>query len=148
MCLQNNQAGTALKLLRLAKSIDNQFWWFQTPLRHFDSEIGMNIIKGLESRQGGSGRGYDSLASTLELQDMTAEEVGQVVRSKKGIGHKVKKFVGMIPRPSVACRILPVTRDVLRFQVEIQPEFEWNGRWHGGAVSYWFWVEDSRSQRM
>jgi hypothetical protein len=153
MCLQNNQAGTALKLLRLAKSIDNQFWWFQTPLRHFESEIGINIIKGVESRQGGSGRGgsgrgYDSLESTLALLDMTAEEVGQVVRSKKGIGQKVKRFVGMIPRPSVTCRILPVTRDVLRFQVEIQPEFEWNGRWHGGAVSYWLWVEDSRSQRM
>jgi hypothetical protein len=149
MCIQDNRAGTALKLLRFAKSIDNQFWWFQTPLRHFESELGINIMKAIESRQIGHNRtAYDSYESTLSLLDMTPEEVGQLCRAKKAVGQKVQRFVGMIPRPKVVCKVLPVTRDVLRFQVEIAPDFEWNGRWHGGAVGFWMWVEDSSTQRM
>lgn len=149
MCLQTNKAGTALKLLRLAKSIDNQFWWFQTPLRHFEDELGINVIKAVESRQVGHSRtASDSYASTLSLLDMTPEEVGQLCRAKKAIGQKVQRFIGMIPRPVVSCKVLPVTRDVLRFEVEVSPDFEWQGRWHGGAVVFWLMVEDSSSQRM
>lgn len=149
MCLQTNRAGTALKLLRFAKSIDNQFWWFQTPLRHFEGELGLNVIKALESRQTGhSARASDSYAATLSLLDMTPEEVGQLCRSKKAVGQKVLHFVGMIPRPLVSCKVLPVTCDVLRFQVEITLDLKWQGRWHGGAVGFWFLVEDSSSQRM
>lgn len=149
MCLHDNRAGTALKLLRLAKSIDNQFWWFQTPLRHFESEVGVNIIKAVESRQSGRNlSGFNSYASTLALLDMTAEEVGQLCRAKKAVGQKVMRLVGMIPRLILTCKVLPVTHDVLRFQIEIEPDFEWHGRWHGGALSFWMWVEDSESQSM
>ena len=134
MCLHDNKAGTALKLLRLAKSIDNQFWWFQTPLRHFESDLGVNSIKAIESRHhSGKGKGYDSLSSTLDLLDMTPEEVGQIVRSKKAIGSKIQRFVGMIPKPFISCNVQPVTNNVLKFQIELTPDFEWQGRWHGGA---------------
>jgi activating signal cointegrator complex subunit 3 len=149
MCLHGNNAGTALKLLRIAKSIDNQFWWFQTPLRFFESELGMNVIKAIESRHhSGRSTGYDSLASTLSLLDMTPEEVGQLVHSKKAAGANVQRFVGMIPKPFVECRVQPVTKDVLRFQIELTPDFEWQGRWHKGAVFFWLWIEDSQSERI
>lgn len=148
MCLHDSKAGAALKLLRLAKSIDNQFWWFQTPLRHFEAELGVNIIKAIESRQSGVGNGYDSLASAVSLLDMTAEEVGELCRSKKATGTKVQQLVGMIPRPTVECKVQPVTRDVLRFQIELTPDFEWHGRWHGGAVFFWLWVEDLQSDKI
>ena len=149
MCLHTSNGGTALKVLRFAKSIDNQFWWFQTPLRHFESELGINIIKAVESRHFRTDRiAYDSYASTIALLDMTPEEVGQLCSAKKAIGQKVLQFVGMIPCPVVACKVLPVTSYVLRFQIEITPDFEWHGRWHGGAVVFWLWVEDTDSQRM
>ncbi|KAG7363458.1 DEAD/DEAH box helicase domain protein [Nitzschia inconspicua] len=149
MCLHSDKAGTALKLLRIAKSIDNQFWWFQTPLRFFESELGINVIKAIESRHhSGRSTGYDSMASALSLLDMTPEEVGQLVRSKKAAGTKVQRFVGMIPKPHVEYRVQPVTRDVLRFQIDLTPDFEWQGRWHGGAVFFWLWIENSQSDRI
>ena len=149
MCLHSSKAGTALKLLRFAKSIDNQFWWFQTPLRHFESELGQKVITDIETRRIGASRtAYDSYASTISLLDMTPEEVGEICSAKKAVGQKVQRFVGMIPRPHVACKVLPVTSDVLRFQIEITPDFEWHGRWHGGAVGFWMWVEDLSSERM
>lgn len=147
MCITDSKAGTALKLLRLAKSVDNQFWWFQTPLRHFESELGLNVLKALESRQLGENRtSSDAYASTLELLDMTAAEVGQLGRGKNDLGKKIQRFVGMIPNPVIFCKVLPVTPDVLRFQVEVTPNFEWNARWHGGALGFWLWVEDMNQQ--
>jgi hypothetical protein len=148
MCLKTNKAGTALKLLRIAKSFDHQFWWFQTPLRHFESEIGTNMIKGLESRQVGKAAGYDAFEAALSLLDMTPGEVGQLCRGKKDVGVKVQRFIRMLPKPMITCRVMPVTRSVLRFQVRVHPDFEWSARWHGGAVSMWLWVEDSESDRM
>ena len=73
MCLHTNQAGTAIKMCRIAKSVDNQFWWFQTPLRFFESEIGDGAIKALESRHQGKTMNYGALDATLELLEMTPE---------------------------------------------------------------------------
>ena len=146
--MKTNQASTALKMLRFAKSFDNQFWWFQTPLRHFESDLAINVIKALESRQLGSNRMFGGLESTLLLLDMTPEEVGQLCRGKKHIGEKVQKLVGMIPKPGVSCRIMPITRSVLRFHIRVTPDFEWHPRWHGGAMSFWLWIEDTDTDRM
>jgi len=149
MCIHDNKAGAALKLMRLAKSVDSQIWWFQTPLRHFEGDLGSTVLKAIESKLGiGRGGGYDTFASLLTLLDMMDEEVGQLGRGKRELGRKIKNFVSMIPNPLLTCRVLPVTRDVLRFLIEITPSFRWHGRWHGGAQSFWLWIEDSRSERM
>mmetsp|Transcript_14889 Transcript_14889/g.36486 ORF Transcript_14889/g.36486 Transcript_14889/m.36486 type:complete len:2187 (-) Transcript_14889:153-6713(-) len=148
MCLHDNKAGPAIKLLRLAKSVDNQFWWFQTPLRYFESELGLNTIKSIETQSSKTGNGYDSLSSTLSLLDMSPEEVGQLCRSKRELGKKVQRFIGMIPKLIIDCHVQPVTKDVVRFQVALTPDFEWHGRWHGGAQFFWLLVIDSQSERI
>lgn len=146
--MKTNKASIALKMLRFAKSFDNRFWWFQTPLRHFESELGAPLIQSLESRQVGKDRGYNGLEAALSLLDLTPEEVGQLCRNKKHVGEKVQQFIGMLPTPHVSCRILPVSSAVLRFQIVVTPDFEWHPRWHGGAVTFWLWVEDVESDRM
>lgn len=137
MCIREGQASEALKLLRIAKSVDNQIWWFQTPLRHFEGELKNEVFLALENQKGG----YDSFQSTLSLLDMTPNEVGQLCRWYKG-GAKIQKLVKMIPRIEVNCQVQPVTSSVFRFHIELHPSFEWSPRWHGGAQSFWLWVED------
>jgi activating signal cointegrator complex subunit 3 len=44
--------------------------------------------------------------------------------------------------------VQPVTSQLFRFQVELTPDFEWQARWHGGAVFFWLWIEDSKSERI
>ena len=80
--------------------------------------------------------------------DEGVDEVGQLCKSKKEVAKKIQRFTGMIPRPDLSCSILPVTSQILRFQVEIVPNFEWHGRWHGGMEQFWLWVEDAQSGRM
>lgn len=139
MCIREGMANQALKLLRIAKSVDSQIWWFQTPLRHFEGELPNGTFAALENQKKGS---YDSLASTLSLLDMHANEVGQLCRNFKA-GSKIQKFVKMIPTLDVHCVVQPVTSSVFRFHIELHPAFNWSPRWHGGAQSFWLWVEDA-----
>jgi len=137
MCIREGQAAEALKLLRIAKSVDNQIWWFQTPLRHFEGELKKEIFVALEEQQGRS----DSLSHTLSLLDMHANEVGQLCRNFKG-GAKIQKLVKQIPKIDVHCMVQPVTSSVFQFHIELHPNFNWSSRWHGGAQSFWLWLED------
>lgn len=143
MCIREGMATQALRLLRIAKSVDNQIWWFQTPLRHFEGELPNGTFAALENQKSGS----DSFASTLSLLDMHANEVGQLCRNFKA-GSKIQKFVKMIPQLDVHCLVQPVTSSVFRFHIELHPVFNWSPRWHGGAQSFWLWVEDADQNKV
>jgi activating signal cointegrator complex subunit 3 len=146
ICLKMNEmTGPALKLLRFAKSIDNQIWWFQTPLRHFEDELNESNFSGIETRMGG--RGQDSLATALSLLDMQPKEVGEISRFLKG-GSKIQSLVRLLPNIDIECSVQPVTAHVLRFQMTFIPAFEWHGRWHGGAQSFWMWVENGDTGKL
>lgn len=119
------------------------FRWFQTPLRHFEGELKDEVFRALEAQKSG----YDSFASTLALLDMSAKEVGQLCRCNKG-GDKILKLVKMLPRLGVHCMVQPVTSNVFRFHIELHPEFNWSPRWHGGAQSFWLWVEDGDNNKV
>jgi activating signal cointegrator complex subunit 3 len=145
ICMREGLASQALKLLRIAKSIDNQIWWFQTPLRHFEGELqNGGVFAALENQSSGS---YNSFEKTLNLLDMHANEVGQLCHWFKG-GSKIQRLVKMIPRLEIQCLVQPVTSSVFRFHIELHPCFEWSQRWHGGAESFWLWVEDGDSNKM
>lgn len=143
MCLKQNKAGPTIQLLRIAKSVDKRFWWFQTPLRHFEGELKDNVFRAMESRSVGP----DTFEAALSLLDMQHHEVGQLCHQAKN-GRKIQRFVGMLPRIDVRCDVQPVTRSVLRFRIRLHPIWEWQNRWHGGAEAFWLWVEDGENDRM
>ena len=146
MCLKKSEASPALKLLRIAKSVDQRIWWFQTPLRQFEGELKAQNIAAIENRMMGSD-GYDTFESTLSLLDLQAREVGQLIHWAKG-GDKVQGLIKMLPNLDIHCDVKPVTASVLRFHIAVHPDFKWHGRWHGGAVGFWLWIEDSNNDRM
>lgn len=143
MALKRGKSSTALKLLRLAKSIDRRMWWSQSPLRQFSGEIPENVLKTMESK---IKNGYDSMINLLQL-DYSAKEVGELCANKK-LGGKIKKLVKLLPRLDVTCSVHPITSSILNFCVHLVPEFEWHPRWHGGALGFWFWIEDSEMDRV
>lgn len=145
MCLKQSKAREASKLLRIAKSVDNQNWWFKTPLRHFESELNETVYSALETFHG---QNRDSFENALYLLDMQPVEVGELCKSNKQFGEKVQRFVAMLPNVFVTCKVKPITSTVARFQVLLTADFEWHGRWHGGAQSFWMWVEDGDSNKI
>ena len=82
ICLKKNAAGASLKLLRIAKSVDNQNWWFRTPLRHFEGELAReSVYSSIENNRTGSK--YDTFDTALSLLDMLPEEVGQLCQMEQ-----------------------------------------------------------------
>ena len=78
---------------------------------------------------------------------MQANEVEQLCKSKKS-GNRIQNFVSMLPILDVTCQVHPVTTSVLRFEVKIVATFKWIKRWHGGAQSFWLFVEDPDANRI
>jgi activating signal cointegrator complex subunit 3 len=145
MCLKRGSVGAAVKLLRIAKSVDRRIWWFQTPLRQFEGELKNQVYAALESKQ--RGEGYDTFDYTLSLLDMQRGEVGQLCHWQQG-GDKIQKLIRMLPYVEVTCAVQPVTSSVLRFHIELHPVWNWQARWHGGAEAFWLLVEDSENNRI
>ena len=42
----------------------------------------------------------------------------------------------------------PITRQILRVKLSIEPTFEWADGLHGGAQPFWIFVEDNESQTL
>jgi activating signal cointegrator complex subunit 3 len=152
ICLKKQNPGAAVKLLRIAKSVDKRIWWFQTPLRHFEDELTESVYSSLETKESG-GLGYDSLDTALSLLDMQPNEVAQFCRWNKGNkeikgGEKIQKLVRALPNVEITCNVKPVTNNVFQFHIRVFPDFEWDGRWHGGQQSFWLWVEDGENNKI
>ena len=79
---------------------------------------------------------------------MQPEEVGQICKSNKVFGTKIKRFVHLLPNMWISCTVKPITSTILRFRVQLDADFEWDGRWHGGAQSFWICVEDRDSNKI
>ena len=115
MCLKSGSAAAALKFLRIAKSVDNRFWWFQSPLRAFaeSGDLKKNVFVALEESRVASETGYDALERAVSLLDMEPNEVGQLCRCFKD-GRLIQKYVRMLPRVEVTCTVHPITKSTLR----------------------------------
>lgn len=144
MSIKERFSDSTIRMLRIAKSIERQFWFFQTPLRVFGNEVQEQVYKSIESSNKRNIQPYDF---ALSLLDLNAKEVGQLIRNNKA-GGPVLGLVKMLPRLYVDVKVHPVTRSVLRFLVNIQADFRWIKRWHGGAQSFWVFVEDLNANRI
>jgi len=131
----------AIKLLRIAKSIDKRCWWFNSPLRQFTGEFPDNVFKALESR------GYGTYDMTLSLLEMDAKEVGGLAHFQKG-AKSIIKHVKYFPHLEISCVVQPVTRAVLKFSVTLVGNFDWNAGWLGSAQGFWLWIEDGVNERI
>jgi replicative superfamily II helicase len=140
ICLKREKAEAAGKFLRIAKSLDSQCWWFLTPLRHFVGELNESTFAAIETYH--AGRKRDTLEDALSLLDMQPEEVGQLCKANKEFGKKIQKLVRMLPRLHLTCDLKPITSSVVKFQVHLTADFEWNTRWHGNSLSFWLLVEE------
>lgn len=149
MSLKGGNAPAALKFLRLAKSIDNRFWWFQTPLRAFENELKKNVFVALEDHRTAKGRGggqYTTFERALSLLEMDPDEVGQLCHCFRD-GKLIKKHVRYLPKVDVSVSVQPITKSTLRFRIDLSPNWTWSPRYHGGAEGFWLWVEDSENRR-
>ena len=77
--------------------------------------------------------------------DLTAQEIGELIRFPK-MGKNIYKRVHQFPRLDLAAHVLPITRTVLRVELTITPDFQFEETVHGFAEGFWILVEDVDSE--
>ncbi|KAK1564574.1 hypothetical protein Q3G72_006114 [Acer saccharum] len=129
--LKRGWAQLAEKALNLSKMVTKRMWSVQTPLRQFNG-IPNEILMKLEKKDFSWERYYD----------LSSQELGELIRYPK-MGRTLHKFVHQFPKLILAAHVQPITRTVLRVELTITPDFQWEDKVHGYVEPYWVIVEDN-----
>lgn len=117
-------------LLSICKSIERRLWSFDHPLKQFD--LPQQIIRNIEAKN----------PSVDDLRQMESRELGDLVHNTK-MGSVLYKLVGRLPHILIDGEIFPITSNVMRVHVILDPDFAWDEKYHGNAQIFWVLVEES-----
>lgn len=128
--LRRGWAAVALKCLNLCKMVNHRMWGAQSPLRQFKG-IPSDIIKRIEGKDFAWERFYD----------LEAHAIGELIRFPK-MGRRIHKSVHHLPRLDLQGHVQPITRTVLRVELTITPDFQFDEKIHGKSEPFFILVED------
>lgn len=137
ICLRRGWSEMSSFMLEYCKAVDRQIWPHQHPLRQFDKDISLEILRKLEDRG----------ADLDRLYDMEEKDIGALIRYAPG-GKIVKQYLGYFPMVQLSATVSPITRTVLKVDLLITPDFIWKDRFHGAAQRWWILVEDSENDHI
>lgn len=136
IALKRGWALLAEKALKWCQMIDRKMWSTQSPLRQF-GKLPADILKKLEKKQ----------MTVDRMFDLDSHEIGQGIEYPS-LGSKVYKLVHRFPRVDVAATVQPITRSLLRVDLNISPDFTFVEEYHGHSVSFWIIVENVDGDRI
>ncbi|KAK3330391.1 Sec63 Brl domain-containing protein [Apodospora peruviana] len=123
-------ASVAKLALNMCKMAEKRMWPTMSPLRQFPT-CPVEIVKKTER--------IDVPFSSYF--DLDPPRMGELLGLPKA-GKTVCSLVAKFPRVEIQAQVQPMTRSMLRVQLEITPNFEWDLELHGLAESFWIIVED------
>ncbi|KAL8139875.1 hypothetical protein V2J09_005896 [Rumex salicifolius] len=134
--LKRGWAQLAEKALNLCKMINRRMWSVQTPLRQFTG-LPNKLLNQLEKKDLAWDRYYD----------LSSQEIGELIRQPK-MGRTLHKFIHQFPKLNLAAHVQPITRSVLRVELTITPDFQWDDKVHGYVEAFWVIVEDNDAENI
>ncbi|KAH1074615.1 hypothetical protein J1N35_026943 [Gossypium stocksii] len=137
ICLRRGWCEMTLFMLEYCKAVDRQIWPHQHPLRQFDKDLSLEILRKLEERG----------ADLDRLQEMEEKDIGALIRYAPG-GRLVKQYLGYFPWVQLSATVSPITRTVLKVDLLISSDFIWKDRFHGAAQRWWILVEDTENDHI
>ncbi|RCH95561.1 DEIH-box ATPase, partial [Rhizopus azygosporus] len=73
--------------------------------------------------------------------DLNPQELGELLGQPK-LGRTLHKYVHQFPKLDLQAHVQPVTRSLLKVELTISPDFQWDEKVHGIAEAFWIMVED------
>ncbi|KAI9684528.1 MAG: hypothetical protein M1822_005616 [Bathelium mastoideum] len=122
--------GVAKTALDLCKMAEKRMWPTMTPLRQFPS-CPRDVINKVEKMD-------VNWSNYFDLDPPRMSELIGMPKAGKTVCALIQKF----PRLEVQAQVQPMTRSMLRFELTVTPNFEWDDELHGSAESFWILVED------
>ena len=130
IALKKGWASVAKDALNLCKTAEKRMWPTMTPLRQFP-ECTAEIIRKAERID----------VPWSSYFDLDPPRMGELLGMPKA-GRQVCAIVQKFPRLDVQAQVQPMTRSMLRVELTITPNFEWDEAIHGKSESFWILVED------
>ena len=130
ICLKKGWSSVAKTALDLCKMAEKRMWPTMTPLRQFHG-CPKEVIQKAEKID----------VPWSAYFDLDPPRMGELLGMPK-YGKSVCNLVSKFPRLEVQAQVQPVTRSMLRIELTIKPNFEWDEGIHGTAESFWILVED------
>ncbi|KAI8053078.1 Sec63 Brl domain-containing protein [Syncephalis plumigaleata] len=131
ICLRRGWAQLARRALDICKMVEKRQWLSMSPLRQF-KHIPSELIRKLERKE----------FPWERMQDLTIEELEQLVNVPRA-GRTLHRAIHQLPRLELQAHVQPVTRSLLRVELTITPDFQWDEKIHGTAEAFWILAEDA-----
>ena len=131
IALKKGWSSVAKTALDLCKMAEKRMWPTMSPLRQFPS-CPRDIVQKAERIDVSWGNYFD----------LDPPRMGELLGMPRA-GRVVCGLVAKFPRVDVQAQVQPMTRSMLRVELSITPNFEWDDELHGAAESFWIIVEDS-----
>ncbi|KAI5466670.1 pre-mRNA splicing helicase [Mariannaea sp. PMI_226] len=130
IALKKGWASVAKTALDLCKMAEKRMWPTMTPLRQFPT-CPRDIVNKAERIE----------VNWSSYFDLDPPRMGELLGMPKA-GRTVCGLVAKFPRVEVEAQVQPMTRSMIRVELSITPNFEWDESIHGAAESFWILVED------
>lgn len=137
ICLKKSWSAAAELTLTIAKAFERRLWPHHHPLWQFEDYLKYELLKKLDERH------FD----IDQLRDMSSSDIGAALRHPAA-GQQISYAIKSFPTLAIEPHVQPVTRSVLRIQLDITPQFTWHDAMHGSALRWLIWVEDSNNERI
>jgi len=128
--LKKGWASVAKLALNLCKMAEKRMWPTMSPLRQYPS-CPVEIVRKAERID----------VPFESYFDLDPPRMGELLGLPKA-GKTVCSLVAKFPRVEIQAQVQPMTRSMLRVELVITPNFEWDNDIHGLAESFWVVVED------
>ncbi|KAI0482782.1 Sec63 Brl domain-containing protein, partial [Xylariaceae sp. FL0804] len=128
--LQKGWASVCRTALDLCKMAEKRMWPTMTPLRQFP-RCSRDIVAKAERID----------VPWSSYFDLDPPRMGELLGLPKA-GRTVCELVSKFPRLEVQAQAQPMTRSMLRVELTITPNFEWDDEIHGASENFWIMVED------
>lgn len=138
ICLRKNWAGIAKTMLDFCKMIDHRMWLSNSPFRQFPG-CPREIVRKTETAR---------IPWSYYLSLETSQELGQAIGSEK-FSRKAFELIQQFPKIKITeTNVLPITTSLLKFELTILPEWQWNYEVHGASERFLLLVEDVNGEKI
>lgn len=130
IALKKGSVSVAKTALDLCKMAEKRMWPTMSPLRQFPT-CPRDIVQKAERID----------VDWSNYFNLDPPRMGELLGMPRA-GRTVCQLVAKFPRVEIQAQVQPLTRSMLRVELSITPDFEWDDSIHGNAESFWILVED------
>ena len=117
--------------------VERRQWSSMTPLRQYHG-LPEDILRKIEKKE---------QFTWQHFYEMTPQQIGEIVKFPK-MGKIIHKLVHQFPKLELEAYCQPITRTVIKVELAITPDFQWEPKIHGKAEPFWVFVLDSDSEQI